>query len=270
MNLRRLRIRKPSANRRVQPVVAASAVLAVILSFTAFAMTLYATDLSAQQVVSAASLNPLQPRVKQAPKQVLTDSTSRRQSCVPVASSLPTPLSLTDSAPGFKQQIDSPATYQIYGNDAAAWRTQIRSCAPKSTSQTTAEFTAETKYQLTWRYQTVENEGQCHISNASVGIHVSQVLPIWQPTTATPTTLITQWNAFVIALSAHENGHTALDIEYAQRLLNDLNNYPATPCDQFAQSVKQLTDTDVSELEQANDNYDSNTDHGATQGAILP
>lgn len=199
-----------------------------------------------------------------------THATTPIQTCVPYSGNMtPSSLNLTTAPAGLTKQIDAPTPYRIYGNTANTLRSQVKQCAPKTTGDA-AEFTAETTYQLTWQYDYINNGGTCTVTNAKVGIHVMQVVPLWQPTTAAQAGLASQWQTFMNNLMTHENGHLALDVQYAQTLLDDLNHFPPTPCDQLAQSIKYVTDHDVATLNQANDNYDATTDHGATQGAILP
>ncbi|MBC7581549.1 DUF922 domain-containing protein [Aeromicrobium sp.] len=196
-------------------------------------------------------------------------STQPLQTCVPVETVEPTPIDLSTAPDGLKQQIDAPTFYQIFGITPSALRSQIRQCAPKTGSEAT--FTAETNYQLNWQYRyTEEANGQCRVVYAAVGIHIIQALPQWQPTAKAQDGLPNRWTSFMDALKTHENGHSALNVQYAQKLFNDIKRFPPTPCAQIAQSLQYLADSDVAALAQANDNYDSSTDHGATQGAVLP
>jgi predicted secreted Zn-dependent protease len=191
--------------------------------------------------------------------------------CTPFkGNTLPSSISLTNKADGLTKLVDSPQHYQVYGNNPATIRAQIRQCAPKSGNGAT-EYAAETSYHITWQYNVVDaGEGKCQIAHAKVGVHVAQVMPLWQPSLDVQSGLASQWQAFMNSLITHENGHTDIDVQYAQTLLDDLNSFPATSCAQLAQAVKYLTDSDIAILDQANDNYDSSTNHGATQGAILP
>jgi predicted secreted Zn-dependent protease len=229
---------------------------------------------SAEPVKAAARPHTISGTVSttQAAAGAATRSSGPIQTCVPVSGDTqPAALSLNDTPDGLRQQIDGPQHYQVFGDSSDVLRSQIRRCAPKPDGDSEANFTAQTTYRLTWQYRFQDvGDDTCRITQAGVGVHVRQVLPLWQPGTGAQPGLATQWNSFMEALTAHENGHTALDVQYAQRLLDDLRNFPPTPCGQLSQAVKQLADQDVAELAQANDNYDSTTDHGATQGAILP
>jgi predicted secreted Zn-dependent protease len=183
----------------------------------------------------------------------------------------PSALPLTNAPEGLTKTVDAPQQYVINGNTPDQLRTQIQQCAPNTSGDGAAEFTAETTYQLNWQYSIVVNgAGSCSILHPKVGVHIRQVVPLWQPTVSAQTGLSLQWQTFMSSLMTHENGHVAIDEQYAQTLLDDLRNFPPTDCGQLAGSVKHLADSDVATLNQANDNYDSATNHGATQGAILP
>ncbi|MGH7240945.1 MAG: DUF922 domain-containing protein, partial [Candidatus Saccharimonadales bacterium] len=126
-------------------------------------------------------------------------------------------------------------------------------------------------YRISWQYAYVhDSASMCHVVHAKVGVHVGQILPLWQPTATANAGLPGTWQAFMTALTAHENGHTALDVQYAQILLDNLSSFPPTACDQLPSAIQHLAHSDIGTLDQANDNYDSSTNHGATQGAILP
>ncbi|HWT55608.1 MAG TPA: DUF922 domain-containing protein [Candidatus Microsaccharimonas sp.] len=200
-----------------------------------------------------------------------TQGTGSVQTCVPYTASLaPSQINLTTHHDGLTKVIDTPNFYQIYGNDAATLRAEVRRCAPKSTGDT-AQYTAQTIYRISWQYSYVhDSASMCHVIHAKVGVHIGQILPFWQPTTTANAGLSGDWQAFMTALTTHENGHTALDAQYAQTLLDDLNGFPSTACDQLPGAVQYVANNDIGMLDQANDNYDSSTDHGATQGAILP
>ncbi len=191
------------------------------------------------------------------------------QSCQPVVSTIPSALQLATAPVGLTQLIDSPTLYAVYGTTAADLQAQIASCAPSDNSPG-AEYTAATRYQLNWLYQYTVANGRCTIGDVRVGLHITQDMPSWQPVGTGSSHLYSKWGKFMANLQTHEAGHTALDKQYAAQLLSDLQNFPPTDCNDLDASVRHLTDTDVAVLNQANDNYDSTTDHGVTQGAVLP
>ena len=219
---------------------------------------------------------PTLPAPASTPAPVATPSVqvAATQNCVPdTAYSLPSPLNLASSANGLTQVVDPAVYYQIYGNSSAQIHSQVQRCAPgpSATSSAGADFAAETSYNLVWQYSSTDNgTGLCNISNAKVGLHINMVLPQWQPTASATAGLAGSWQGFASGLLVHENGHVAIDEQYAGQLLNDLQDYPPAPCASIGAAIQAKLNADVAALNAANDAYDARTGHGVTQGAILP
>ncbi|MDI6737199.1 MAG: DUF922 domain-containing protein [Nanoarchaeota archaeon] len=90
------------------------------------------------------------------------------------------------------------------------------------------------------------------------------------------------WDRFIEALTAHEQGHVDLCMDYAGRLKTALTGLESDVCS--TESMQKACDDALTDLEQkagdaydavdsdyntADDLYDSTTDHGETQGAVL-
>ena len=95
------------------------------------------------------------------------------------------------------------------------------------------------------------------------------ILPAWQPGGSAAAGLAGNWQNLIASLTVHENGHVAIDQQYANQLLNDLQSLPATACESLAASVATKAAADIAVLNTANAAYDAATNHGATQGAVL-
>ena len=190
--------------------------------------------------------------------------------CTPISFGNPSELGLTDAAAGLTIRNDQPTKYQVYGDSAGQLRTQIQHCGPHSVSTADAGFTAQTAYTLSWQYEVRQSGSQCSITDVKVGLHTSMALPFWQPTPAASDGLAGRWQRFDTSLQAHEQGHVGIDESYAAKLAASLQNISDTPCHTVTSTVRHTTDAATAALDQANDAYDASTDHGATQGAILP
>ncbi len=190
--------------------------------------------------------------------------------CVPMASVTPAPLSLEAVSTGLTTQNDTATHYQIYGNVASDLATQIQHCAPGADGSTRAEFTAQTTYRLNWQYQIVQGDISCHLADVKVGLHTAVAMPLWQPSTSATSGLAGRWQTFITNLIAHEQGHVALDQQYANKMLTDLQAVSEQSCSELTSLISNTIDADTHALDLANDAYDVNTDHGATQGAVLP
>jgi predicted secreted Zn-dependent protease len=190
-------------------------------------------------------------------------------SCVPSTFSSPSGIDLATAPSGLSISTDAPAHYRIYGDTANQIRTEIQVCAPGAHGSGGAEYTGETSYTMSWQYDTIRGTS-CIAANVKVGMHIGTSLPLWQPTRTTTPGLDKRWDAFMSALTTHEAGHAELDRQYATRLLSDLNALPPMDCERIGSVAKSVVSADMRLLDQANDSYDASTEHGATQGAVLP
>jgi len=232
------------------------------------------TNFKQSSVVSAIGYHPASHAAAQSPTpiptHVVASAGAVTTSCTPDTSyHLPGGLDLSAATDGLTEQRDSAHTYVIYGNDGSTVRRQIISCAPKLGGG--EDYTGYTVYNLSWRYNyTLESGSQCTLSSVKVGLHINQVLPAWHAQASTSAAFTAAWQTFAANLRTHEEGHVVLDEQYATQLVHDLQQASAADCDTLAQVAKGITDTDVTALNTANTNYDASTNHGATQGAILP
>jgi predicted secreted Zn-dependent protease len=187
--------------------------------------------------------------------------------CQTVAYGLPSALDLSGASAGLTQQVDAPAHYQIYGNDDSTVRAQIAQCAPKMGS---GEFTGDTSYTINWQYNYSANGDACTLSNAKVGVHINEVLPNWYGSTAVSAGFVAKWQAFMSGLTTHEQGHVSLDLAMANTMLAQLQTFTAPSCETIVSVVNIQMQNELATLNAQNENYDTQTNHGATQGAILP
>lgn len=188
--------------------------------------------------------------------------------CTPDGYSSPSLINLANAQTGVTQVVDPIHYYTIYGYDGSQVRQQIIDCAPRLTGD--SEFTGYTSYRLNWQYQYMFTGSACRLSDIRIGMHVGVVMPAWQASPYAEAGFADKWRTFMTDLNTHEQGHVQLDTSYAQTILSDLQHFSAASCENVQQNVNALVKRDISTLNATNDNYDATTDHGATQGAILP
>lgn len=213
------------------------------------------------QLVAAKSLTPA------SSSSVLSAAAIQR--CAPIHFGRPTALTLDNTPTGLSVQADLPVSYRVFGNTAAQIHSQLEQCGPRSTG-TAADFTGQTDYSLSWQYDLASDGEECSLTDVRVGLHTAIALPSWQPASSATKGLDDRWQQFANGLYTHEAGHVSIDKAYAAKLTLDLKSMPEQPCGDAASMVHALAAADVSALNRANDAYDVQTDHGATQGAVLP
>lgn len=194
-------------------------------------------------------------------------TTSTPTACTGSAYQLPAPIDLSDKPAGLSAIVDAPSYYQVYGSTVSDVRSMIAACPLR---QPIGNYQATTSYRLGWQYSVVVvGDGTCRLSNVQVGLHVNQYLPYFSPTASTPSALATHWNSFATSLKTHEDGHVAIDSRYANTLTNALQNLGALDCNSINSQAKLTINGYLAALNAANDLYDAQTNHGATQGAVL-
>jgi len=183
--------------------------------------------------------------------------------CTPLGT-LPTPAPLPMTSPGLQQLIDTPDVYNVHGASVDDISAQLRRCAPSSSEGT---FSGATSYWLGTHYSyQLTSHGTCRLADITVAVHISQVLPSWQDNGSDA--LTDQWSAYERSLVLHENGHVVIIISQAHMLLDDLSALSDLPCETIAASASNIIAANIGTLESANSEYDTTTNHGATQGAI--
>lgn len=180
-------------------------------------------------------------------------------------------LSISSLSPGLKQVTEPNFYYTVYGYSANEIRSQLNACRPFVENGT--GFDANTTWWINTSYswQTTTNGGSnCRVQNVAVGLDIAVGYPHWNSTPYAENGLASRWQTYMNNLQTHENGHIALAQQYASNILNGLQAYPATACSSIGQQLSSYTDTKLASLKQAEQDYDTQTDHGATQGAVFP
>ena len=159
--------------------------------------------------------------------------------------------------------------YQIEGSSAEQLRTQLDKLGPLDESG--QHFAAKTDGNLSWTWSYSEGGGQCSLHDISAELEISFTLPRWTPPAEAPAELVDKWNKFTAALQTHENGHKEINIKAVNDFLAFAKALPSYPtCDELKQALNKAGQDVIDKTRQENIAYDSQTQHGRTQGAVFP
>ncbi len=131
------------------------------------------------------------------------------------------------------------------------------------------QFAGRTDWHLSYRYQPRAEAGACKADSVTTTLALSMTLPHWSPPPGVPGDLIGRWERFMSALRMHEDGHVqdARTLEStAKRALLALSSANCAGLDaamhaRFDQLLEQGRARDRE--------YDEQTGHGKTQGAVF-
>jgi predicted secreted Zn-dependent protease len=154
--------------------------------------------------------------------------------------------------------------YDIQGSTAPQLVAEMRRLGPQS-----GQYFGETQSPLRWSWRTKSNAVNCTLTAVSVRMRSDVTLPRWTPPKDTLPGLVAQWNQFIAGLETHEVGHKDIAARGAKDILHKLQTLSA-PCATMSEEAKRVTADIVARMRVEQIAYDTDTRHGATQGATFP
>jgi predicted secreted Zn-dependent protease len=160
--------------------------------------------------------------------------------------------------------------YDVSGSTPQEVRKALNQVGPVDKTEG-KRFDAVTNWFVNWRY-TYSNAGRsCSISSASTDVKVTITMPRLKLDSATPAELRQAFDTYTANLMVHEKGHGQIGIDIAKRIEDGMVKLPAEPnCDRMGQAANEFGRKLIKEANQQDIDYDSQTRHGATQGARYP
>ncbi|MFW5301089.1 DUF922 domain-containing protein [Pseudomonas aeruginosa] len=159
--------------------------------------------------------------------------------------------------------------YWVTGRSVQEIQASISENAPTRNGDTF--YAGATVWNLDSSYDYVPlASGGCAISNPRVTVNITISLPALRDDVQRSPGVIREWNRFYIALRAHELLHAANGKRTAQTLLSRLSGVRTElPCERLSVVVSQAGQALIKKLGEYDSQLDQQTNHGATQGALL-
>ncbi len=183
----------------------------------------------------------------------------------------------TPTAPRLVYPIDFKSTFIVSTYSVSGKTTDELSKSLEATAQTDphesngSRYYARTDWLLSAHWLWRETASGCEVDKGDVNIAITMTLPALAITTGVPTNVLNRWNTFIQNTQTHETGHVKLAQQGARDYQRDLGNFaPASSCDLLQTRLRDLFDKNFSAIDKANVNYDAQTQHGFTQGAVFP
>ena len=156
--------------------------------------------------------------------------------------------------------------YSVKGETSRELRRSLDLNRPKSQS---APHDAETTWRIEWKSEVEKRNGVCQLSFFDIKTVLTVTLPSWTPTTNAPPELQRQWKAYYTALKLHEVGHVELALGVAAEMRKRVREVsPRANCEEYKRLVTEQARAVLRETERKQKDYDAQTRHGATQGAL--
>ncbi|MFT3713929.1 MAG: DUF922 domain-containing protein [Archangium sp.] len=158
--------------------------------------------------------------------------------------------------------------YDIEGDSEADLRAEMDAKGPDTDGE---RHDAYTRWHVTWRFPFVRGEDGCATGPVTTDVRVVVTLPRWLGYADEQEPLMRRWRRYLEALKTHEGGHRDTGFRAASEISEKLAELPPQPnCDE-AEEVANAAAMKILESYRKTDvDYDAETRHGATQGAVFP
>ena len=151
--------------------------------------------------------------------------------------------------------------YEISGSTADELREQMNQKGPVD-SASRLRYDARTNWYVSWTWPGY-GESQCDLSQASVSYDIKVTAPHWEPAPDADPDLVDRWNNYMNSLAVHEQGHVDNIVNNYLQVRDAIRDATCATAEQAAQEV-------LDQFRQFDTDYDLETVHGKTQGAVFP
>jgi len=188
----------------------------------------------------------------------------------------PTPINTTTTAATSQTAegvtvttIANTTRYQLTGNTAGQLDFQMRNFGPLDSVGN--RWLALTVPLFDWDYTCSCSDSGCTTGPATIYVTLDYSLPVWEPPANTDTLLVERWNLFQRAAVTHERGHGDLAVDCGWQLGQAfVTQPPQASCSAVDSAVSAVSQPVFAACRAAQNEYESTTNHGQTDGVVWP
>lgn len=165
--------------------------------------------------------------------------------------------------------VEESRYYSISGNSESQLRDEMNK--NRLTCEDAVTFDACTDWYIKWSYPRKIVDGKCYTGSVTISVDVKFTYPQWNVNNEVSSDLKDKWAKFVDALKLHENRHKEHAVnggKQIREILNSLQGY--STCQELDNVVNQKGQDMLSKIRENDRAYDSQTNHGETEGAKFP
>jgi predicted secreted Zn-dependent protease len=158
--------------------------------------------------------------------------------------------------------------YSIQGGDRSSIRREIASKGP--VGKNGKRYHAYTQWNIEWGYRWIESSGKCRIQQSDVEVKIDMLLPRLEAGQRDEELQIA-WENYYDALLHHEQWHRDFGISAAREIEHELNSIDGwLACDRLEEVVNRRANDVLQHYAEEERRFDERTDHGASDGVVLP
>ncbi len=132
------------------------------------------------------------------------------------------------------------------------------------------DFSAYTKWDLTWSQRYSRGAGGCSLAGASIEVDSVITLPALEDESLLSPDDLAEWQRYLDALKAHELSHVDNEVDGANAMRDTLESLQTDgDCTALGSQIAALGEQQKQSIHQADDALDAKTEHGALTGATF-
>jgi predicted secreted Zn-dependent protease len=162
-------------------------------------------------------------------------------------------------------------TYDVYGSDAAEVTDFIQKNSPVILEAYEAVTTAQSE--IYWSYDHLIESNPCKVTDGVVTVDIIVTMPRWVNISSAPADDQKRWDAYLVNVNRHEQGHVNIAMQAAREAQLKLSELFATSvlsCSEIENEAINKLEREIKDKRLQNDTaYDNRTNHGKTQESTL-
>lgn len=130
-------------------------------------------------------------------------------------------------------------------------------------------YSAMTNWDIHYKYEVICQNGRYSVKSAATRVDILYNMPRLNLATCAPE-LVTTWSNYLTHLQGHEFGHKDLAVKTASEVNEMFGTLPSFAREEdLAAEITKRTEEKFKKLKEIQIEYDRDTRHGETQGAVL-
>jgi predicted secreted Zn-dependent protease len=126
------------------------------------------------------------------------------------------------------------------------------------------------QWSLRWSFRFVSSPRGCEITESTVNLESTIILPEWVDRERADSALVADWDGYIGGLRTHENGHRDIAHRAAAEVQRTLRRFIAPSCTTIERDANRAAREITDRHRRLNAEYDEKTRGGGTQGASWP
>lgn len=176
-------------------------------------------------------------------------------------------LGRTSSAQAAFEIIKKTQYYTVEGTTREEVRRQMRKKAPGNGGP----HAGFTEWNIRWNFNTTPSPDGCRASEPAIRVEIVRHLPKWVNAPDPGASDIGRdWNRFLVALSAHEDGHVKIGSETAREVETAMRETAsAHDCRRLKSALESAARKAIAAGRQRDTRFDQETRHGMSEGCVF-